>query len=165
MRKLILSVLSFAVMLPAAAQKLEVRNITVSMTEAETDRAAAAAGMRKLPDHVYADSKANTGPIGNDMGGGGKGLLLRISFVNGKSNRIIVQESGDQDGQVLKDLQKKWGQPNPGFKNPFHVNTYWWGDPKGIWADFQSQNSYFGGSSVTIHAPDVTAPARQGVRM
>jgi hypothetical protein len=142
------------------------------MTADATKQAAKAAGMDFIekdsaPDLlVFRDPTASGRQIGGMSQAGGSGLILHVSMRNGRSNMIVIQEQDDTNGALGRDLEKKWGRPKSYFENPGGNHLPWWGDGKGVWADYEGEMTGFYAIHATIYAPaPPPIPAKEGVKL
>lgn len=141
------------------SQPLEVRHITIGMTQQQVDAAASAAGMRREPGGMgvrYLDTQASGRAVGGDSGSGGHGLVMEVHFSSGVSDRVWIREQGDFNGsEVTRDVSKKWGPAKSAPENPsyYHHSLPWWGNPKGVWAEMPF-NMCNGDCPVIIQGPD-----------
>lgn len=104
----------------AAGPLLEVRNIGIGATQDQVLTAAKQFSMRVIRnsarDWDLFDPNA-TGQVktnGNTVRG--RGLRLGLGFTNGKVGGMLISEEGDINGQVLEDLNKKWGNQTGAVK-------------------------------------------------
>ncbi len=117
----------------AEVNKLNVRGISVRMSHDEIKAAARAGSLRAIIDTPAQLKFIEEDQSGNQVRGG---LVLLINFKNDRSITVYINEQGDMNGHVFEDIQKKWGKAT-GKDNLGPM----WGDPNGVYADYD-QNMY-----------------------